>query len=44
MVEAYLATRTGKPVTRFSSMSSLLYGPLIRGQVISFRRLPTATW
>ena len=35
VVEAYLATRTGKPVTRFSSMSSLLYGPLMRGQVIS---------
>jgi phospholipid/cholesterol/gamma-HCH transport system substrate-binding protein len=35
VVEAYLATRTGKPVTRFSSMSSLLYGPLIRGRVIS---------
>jgi phospholipid/cholesterol/gamma-HCH transport system substrate-binding protein len=34
VVEAYLATRTGKPVTRFSSMSSLLYGPLIRGQVV----------
>ena len=35
VVEAYLATRSGKPVTRFSSMSSLLYGPLMRGQVIS---------
>ena len=35
VVEAYLATRSGKPVTRFSSMSSLIYGPLMRGQVIS---------
>ena len=33
-MEAYLATRCGKPVTRFSSMSSLIYGPLMRGQVI----------
>jgi phospholipid/cholesterol/gamma-HCH transport system substrate-binding protein len=35
VVEAYLATRSGKPVTRFSSMSSLVYGPLMRGRVIS---------
>jgi phospholipid/cholesterol/gamma-HCH transport system substrate-binding protein len=35
VVEAYLATSSGKPVTRFSSMSSLLYGPLMRGQVIN---------
>ena len=35
VVEAYLATRTGRPVDSFSSVSSLLYGPLMRGQVVS---------
>jgi phospholipid/cholesterol/gamma-HCH transport system substrate-binding protein len=35
VVNSLLAARTGRPVDSFASMPALLYGPLMRGQVVN---------
>ncbi len=35
VVNAFMAARTGRPVDSFASMPALLYGPLLRGRVVS---------
>jgi phospholipid/cholesterol/gamma-HCH transport system substrate-binding protein len=35
VVNSVLATRTGRPADSFSPMTTLLYGPLLRGTEVS---------